>query len=128
MYRFVGSVPGLVGAINKEAICINLDGTTTLPHLQAPLSLCADGRLHCSFPLCTGLFLVRVNVVALGEAFYFENNRFDLDTLRVPNRSPTPISKSKNIRGQYDDIWGARGPHFRPILGDPGVRAGLTNT
>ena len=67
-------------------------------------------------------------VVALWEAFYIENQRFDLDTLRVPNRSPTPISKSNDFRGQSDDIWGARGPHFRPILGAPGARAGLTNT
>ncbi len=28
--------------------------------------------------------------VALWEAFYIENKRFDLDTLRVPSRSPTP--------------------------------------
>ena len=37
-----------------------------------------------------------VCVVALWEAFYIENQRFDLDTLRVPNRSPTPISKSND--------------------------------
>ncbi len=55
------------------------------------------------------------------EAFYIENKRFDLDTLRVPNRSPTPISKSNDFLGQSDDIWGACGP----ILGVPGVRAGL---
>ena len=63
-------------------------------------------------------------MVALWEAFYIENKRFDLDTLRVPNRSPTPISKSNDFLGQSEDIWGARGPHFRPILGVPGVRAG----
>ncbi len=65
---------------------------------------------------------------ALSEAFYIENMRFDLDTLRVPNRSPTPISKSNDFSGQPDDIWGARGPHFRPILKVPGALAGLTNT
>ncbi len=68
------------------------------------------------------------NVVALWDAFYIENKRFDLDTLRVPSRSPTPISKSKGFLGQSQDIWGARGPHFRPILGVPGVGAGLKNT
>ncbi len=66
-----------------------------------------------------------VNVVALWEAFYIENKRFDLDTLRVPSRSPTPISKSNDFLGQSHDIWGARGPHLRPILGVPGARAGL---
>ncbi len=55
-------------------------------------------------------------------------NVFDLDTLRVPNRSPTPISKSNGFPGQSDDIWGARGLHFRPILGVPGVRTGFKNT
>ena len=63
-------------------------------------------------------------VVALWEAFYIENERFDLDTLRVPSRCPTPISKSMYFLGQSDDIWGARGSHFRPILGVPGARAG----
>ena len=52
-------------------------------------------------------------VVALWEAFYIENKRFDLDTLRVANRSPTPASKINDVLGQSDDIWGARGPHFR---------------
>ncbi len=65
------------------------------------------------------------SVVALWEAFYTENKNFDLDTLRVPSRSPTPISKSNDFLGQSDDIWGARGPHFRLIWGVPGVRAGL---
>ncbi len=75
------------------------------------------------------VFYVRVvNVVALWEAFDTENKRFDLDTVRVPNRSPTPISKATHFRGQSDDIWGARGPHFRPIWVVPGVRAGLRNT
>ncbi len=32
----------------------------------------------------------RNTVVALWEAFYFEGKCFDLDTLRVPNQSPTP--------------------------------------
>ncbi len=82
-------------------------------------------------------------MVALWEAFYIENKRFDLDSLRVPSRSPTPISKYNDFRGQSDHIWGARGPHFRPILGIPtisggpgapisdhiwGVRAGLNKT
>ena len=67
-------------------------------------------------------------VVALWEAFCIEYDLFDLDTLRVPNRSPTPISKSSYSLGQSDDIWGARGPHFRPILGVPGARAGFKNT
>ncbi len=69
-----------------------------------------------------------VIVVALWEAFYIENKRFDLDTLRVPNRSPTPISRSNDFLGQSDYIWGARGLHSWPILGVPGVRAGLKNT
>ncbi len=67
------------------------------------------------------------NVVALWEALYIENESFDLDTLRVPNRSTTPISKSNDFPGQSDDIWGGRIPHFRPIWGVPGVRAGLKN-
>ncbi len=79
-------------------------------------------------PEAGGKFNFSCYVVALWEAFYIENKRFDLDTLRVPNRSPTPISKSNNFLGQSDDIWGARGPHFRPMLRVPGVRAGPTNT
>ena len=67
-------------------------------------------------------------VVALWEAFYIENKRFDSDTLRVPSRSPTPISKASDFLRQSGDIWEARGPHFRPILGVPGARAGLKNT
>ena len=39
-------------------------------------------------------------VVALWEAFYIENKCFDLDTLRVANRSPTQISKSNDFLGQ----------------------------
>ncbi len=61
-------------------------------------------------------------VVALWEVFYIENKRFDSGTFRVPSRSPTPISKSNDVLGQSDDIWGARGPHFRSMLGVP--RAG----
>ncbi len=38
-----------------------------------------------------------LDVVALWEAFYIENKRFDLDTLRVPSRPPTPISKSNDF-------------------------------
>ncbi len=59
--------------------------------------------------------------VALWKAFYIENQRFYLDTL--PNRSPTPISKSNDFLGQSGYIWGALGPRFRPSLGVPGVRA-----
>ena len=58
----------------------------------------------------------QLDVVALWEA---SNKRFDLDTLRVPNRSPTPISKSNDFLGQSEDKWGARGLHFRPIWGVP---------
>ena len=43
-------------------------------------------------------------MVALWEVFYIENERSDLDTLRAPNRSPTPISKSNDFQGQSDDI------------------------
>ena len=53
---------------------------------------------------------------------------FDMDTLRAPKRSPTPISKSNDFPGQSEDIWGARGPHLRSILGVSGARAGLKNT
>ncbi len=66
-------------------------------------------------------------MVALWEAFYIENMRFDLDPLRAPNRSTTPMPKSNDFLRQSDGNWGARGPHFRPILGVPGVRAGLKN-
>ena len=69
--------------------------------------------------------LARPYVVALWEAFYIETKRFDLDTLRMPNRSPTRISKFNDSPGQSDDIRGARGCHFRPSFGVPGVRAGL---
>ncbi len=58
-------------------------------------------------------------MVALWEASYIENERFDLDALRVPNRSPTLISKSNDSLGLSDDIWGGPGPHFRLNFGDP---------
>ncbi len=47
---------------------------------------------------------------------YIENKRFDLDTLRVTNRSPTQISKTNDFLGQSEDSWGARG-----YLGGPGL-------
>ncbi len=50
------------------------------------------------------LLKLKLFVVALWEAFYIEDKCFDLDTLRVPNRSPTPISKSNDFLGQSDDI------------------------
>ena len=59
------------------------------------------------------------------QAFYIENKRFDRNILRVPKRSRTPISKSDDFLGQSDDIWGARGPHVRPMFRVPWVRAGL---
>ncbi len=80
---------------------------------------------HLKFLLGASMLLC---VVAPWEAFYIENKRFDLDTLRVPNRSPSPISKCNDFLGQSDDICGAQGPHIRPILGVLGVRAGLKNT
>ncbi len=62
-------------------------------------------------------------MVAIWEAFYIENNLFDLDTLRVPNRFPTPILKSNDFRVRSDDIWGE--PPFPADFGVPGVRAGF---
>ena len=56
----------------------------------------------------------QLDVVALWEA---SNKRFDLDTLRVPNRSPTPISKSNDVLGQSEDIWGGPGPPFPADFG-----------
>ncbi len=67
-----------------------------------------------------------LHVEAVREAFYIGNKCVDLDTLRVPKRSPTPISISNDFLGQSEDIWGARGP--RSILGVPEVRAGLNTT
>ncbi len=63
--------------------------------------------------------------VAVWEAFYIVNKLFDLDTLRVANRSPTPASKFNEFRGQSEDIWGVRGRLSRPISGIPGIRAGI---
>ncbi len=60
-------------------------------------------------------------------SFYIENKRFDLDTLRVANRSPTPASKISDFLGVFDDIWGVRGRLPRPIWGVPGVPAGIKN-
>jgi hypothetical protein len=74
------------------------------------------------------MYPLKITVVALGEAFYIWNKRFDLDTLRVPSWSPTPISKSNDFRGLSEYIWGARGPDFRPIWEVPGARAGLKHT
>ncbi len=53
--------------------------------------------------------LSKVYVVAPCEAFYIDNKRFDLDTLRVPNRSPTPILKSNYFLRKSDDIGGFPG-------------------
>ncbi len=81
-------------------------------------ALCSQGRLVAE----------EVCMADLWKVFYFENQRLDQGTLRVANRSPTPISKSNDFRGQSEDIWGARGLHFRPILGVPGARAGQQKT
>ncbi len=62
------------------------------------------------------------------KVFYIENYRFALDTLRVANRSPTPTSKTNDFQGPFAVILGVRGRRSQPILGVPGVRAGLTNT
>ncbi len=68
-------------------------------------------------------------VVALWEVSYIVSKRFDLDTLRMPNRSPTPISKSNDFLAQSSDVWGGgQGPHFRPIWVVPGVWAGFENS
>ena len=75
------------------------------------------------FAVGGGILDPKVDVVALWEAF----KRFDLDTPRVPNQSPTPISKSNDLRRPFDYIWGIRGPYFRPIWGVPGARDGPTN-
>jgi hypothetical protein len=58
----------------------------------------------------------------------FEQGAGVLDTRRVPSRSPSPISKSNVFLRQSGDIWGARGSHFRPMLGVPEARAGFKNT
>ncbi len=64
--------------------------------------------------------MVTNTVVALWEAFYIENKPFDLDTLRVPNRSPTPISKSNDFLGQPHDTWGLGAAISGRLLGFPG--------
>ena len=72
-----------------------------------------------------------VGVISLGYPSKGTSGLRDVLTwtpLRVPNRSPTPISKTSDFRGPFDHIWGAPGPHFRPIWGVPGVRAALKNT
>ena len=51
------------------------------------------------------------------EPLSIVNSRFALDTLRVPNRSPTPILKINDFLGQSDDIWGAPGPPFPADFG-----------
>ncbi len=66
-------------------------------------------------------------MVGLWEAFYIENKRFDLDTLRVPNRSPTPIAKSNDFLRQFDDIWGDQGPKLPTDLGGSRGPARLKN-
>jgi hypothetical protein len=43
----------------------------------------------------------------------------------VANRSPTPASKINDFLELFDDIWEVRGRLSRPILGIPGVRAGI---
>ena len=45
----------------------------------------------------------------------------------MANRSPSPTSKTNDFPGLFDDIWGVRGRLPRPILGIPGVRAGIKN-
>jgi hypothetical protein len=66
--------------------------------------------------------------VALWEAFYTESKHFDLHTLRAPNRSPTPISKSNDFLRQSDNIWGARGPISGRCWGFPGSRPAPKHT
>jgi hypothetical protein len=53
-------------------------------------------------------------------------SRFGLDSLRAPNRSPTPISKSNDVLGQPDDIWGPGAPisgRFWGSRGPPRLKA-----
>ena len=69
----------------------------------------------------------KVLVVALWEVFHIENKHFDLDTLRVPNRSPTPISKANDFLGQSTDIWGS-GPPFPAYFGGSLGPGWLKNT
>ncbi len=70
--------------------------------------------------MCRILLVYIIYVVALWEAFYTESKRFDLNTLRVPNRSPTPISKIKDFLGQSDDTRAARAPISGQFCGFPG--------
>ncbi len=65
-----------------------LDSAVAVGHSALPQA--------CSTPIVHS-FAARSAVVALWEAFYIENKRFDLDTLMVPNRPPTPISKSNEF-------------------------------
>ncbi len=57
---------------------------------------------------------------SLERASYIEFKRFDLDTIRVPNRSPTPISQPNDVLGQSEDIWGVLGPISGRFWGSPG--------
>ncbi len=71
--------------------------------------------VFCCFPWAPAGFATLpalFYVVALWEAFYIENKRFDLDTLRVPNRSLTQASKINDFLGLFADIWGGPGPPF----------------
>jgi hypothetical protein len=61
-------------------------------------------------------------VAGFWKVFYIANLRFALDTLRVANRSPTPVSKINDFLKLFDDIWGVRGCLSLPIRGIPGVR------
>jgi hypothetical protein len=59
---------------------------------------------------------------------YIKTYRFNLDTLRVPSRSPTPTSKTNDSRRPFDRIWGSGAAISGRFVGVRGVRAGLTNT
>ena len=61
--------------------------------------------------------------MALREIFCIEHKHFGLDTLRVPNRSHTSSSKSKDFPERSGDISGALGTHFQPMLGIPKAKA-----
>ncbi len=92
---------------------------TGSPHAEG-LERCkhvVGAMILSDMPLVTGTALI---VVAIWEAFYIENMHFDLDTLRGPSRSPTPISKPNDFLGQSDDIWGARGFISGRFWGFPG--------
>ncbi len=67
-------------------------------------------------------------MVALWEAFYVESKRFDLDTLRVANRSSTPASKISDFL-RCSTISGGSGAAFPGRVGEfPGLGAGLKKT